>query len=236
MRLAGIEKGGFYPYPNHMAEATTSWFVPLPAGIRGRLLDPCCGEGEIASLLGKLLDCETWGCELFPYRADKAASRLDRCHSAAWENCSLTDESVTLLWLNPPYDDDRHGEEKRLELAFLKSTTPKLVRGGVLAFVVPQRILGLLEVARYLTGHYESITTWRFPDGEYERFKQILLLAQRQQAYAIPSKEEVEAIQALAQTDLSPLDFAPEAVYPLLPAPAAGRSLSAVWTGHPTIW
>ena len=156
MRLAGIEKGGYYPYPPHMAEATASWFIPLPAGTRGRLLDPCAGEGEIASLLGKLLNCETWGCELFPYRAEKAAARMDKCHSAAWESCSLTDESVTLLWLNPPYDDDRHGEEKRLELAFLKSTTPKLVRGGVLAFVIPQRILRLAEIARYLALNQEK--------------------------------------------------------------------------------
>lgn len=70
MRLAGIEKGGYYPYPPHMAEATASWFMPLPAGTRGRILDPCAGEGEIVSLLGKLLNCETWGCELFPYRAE----------------------------------------------------------------------------------------------------------------------------------------------------------------------
>jgi hypothetical protein len=63
-------------------------------------------EGEIAYLLGRLLNCETWGCELFPYRAEKATARMDKCHSAAWESCSLTDESVTLLWLNPPYDDD----------------------------------------------------------------------------------------------------------------------------------
>lgn len=96
MRLAGIEKGGYYPYPPHMAEATASWFIPLPAGTRGRLLDPCAGEGEIASLLGRLLNCETWGCELFPYRAEKAAAQMDKCHSAAWERCSLTDESVTL--------------------------------------------------------------------------------------------------------------------------------------------
>jgi hypothetical protein len=106
MRLAGIEKGGFYPYPPHMAEACKRsgayWFVPLPAGIRGRILDPCAGEGEIADILGKLLNCETWGCELFPYRAEKAAAHMDRCHSAAWESCSFTDESVTLLWLNPP--------------------------------------------------------------------------------------------------------------------------------------
>ncbi|HJX11717.1 MAG TPA: DUF6094 domain-containing protein, partial [Candidatus Binatia bacterium] len=114
--------------PPHMAEVTASWFTPLPAGICGRLFDPCAGEGEIASLLGKLLNCETWGCELFPYRAEKTATRMDRCTSVAWESCSLTDESVTVLWLNPPYDDDRHGQEKRLELAFLKSTTPKLAR------------------------------------------------------------------------------------------------------------
>jgi hypothetical protein len=57
MRLAGIEKGGYYPYPPHMAEATASWFIPPSAGTRGRLLDPCAGEGEIASLLGKLLNC-----------------------------------------------------------------------------------------------------------------------------------------------------------------------------------
>ncbi len=66
MRLAGIEKGGYYPYSPHMAEATASWFIPLPAGTRGRLLDPWADEGEIASLLGKLLNCESWGCELCP--------------------------------------------------------------------------------------------------------------------------------------------------------------------------
>jgi len=63
MRLAGIEKGGYYPYPPPMAEATASWFIPLPAGTRGRLLDPCAGEGEIASLMGRLLNCETLRAE-----------------------------------------------------------------------------------------------------------------------------------------------------------------------------
>ena len=228
MRLAGIEKGGYYPYPPHMAEATASWFIPLPAGTRGRLLDPCCGEGEIASILGKLLNCETWGCELFPYRAEKAAARMDKCHSAAWESCSLTDESVTLLWLNPPYDDDRHGDEKRLELAFLKSTTPKLVRGGVLAFVIPQRILHLAEIARYLASQYERFTVLRFPDGEYERFKQILLLAIRREKYNVPTNEEIEAIQRLAESDLPPLGFAPDPVYPLLPTPLKGAGGRAI--------
>jgi len=211
-----------------MAEATASWCIPHPAGTRGRLLDPCAGEGEIASLLGKLLNCETWGCELFPYRAEKATGRMDKCHSAAWESCSLTDESITLLWCNPPYDDDRHGDEKRLELAFLKSTTPKLARGGVLAFVIPQRILRLAEVARYLASQYERLTVLRFPDGEFERFRQVLLLATRREKYNVPTNDEIEAIQRLAESDLSPLGFAPEPVYPLLPAPLKGAGGRAI--------
>jgi hypothetical protein len=211
-----------------MAEATASWFIPLSAGTRGRLLDPCAGEGEIANLLGKLLSCETWGCELFPYRAEKAAARMDKCHSAAWESCSLTDESVTLLWCNPPYDDDRHGDEKRLEFAFLKSTTPKLVRGGVLAFVIPQRILRLAEIARYLASQYEHLTVLRFPDGEYERFKQILLLATRREKYNVPTNEDVEAIRRLAESNLPALGFASAPVYPLLPAPLKGAGGRAI--------
>jgi hypothetical protein len=71
MRLAGIEKGGFYPYPSHIAEATASWFNPLPAGTRGRLLDPCAGEGENSSLLGKLLNCETWAASCSPTEQSK---------------------------------------------------------------------------------------------------------------------------------------------------------------------
>lgn len=228
MRLAGIEKGGYYPYPSHMAEATASWFIPLAAGTRGRLLDPCAGEGEIANLLGRLLNYETWGCELFPYRAEKAAVRMHKCHSAAWESCSLTDESVTLLWFNPPYDDDRHGDERRLELSFLKSTTPKLVRGGVLAFVIPQRILRMAEIVRYLASQYERLTILRFPDGEYERFKQVLLLATRWEKYNVTTNEEIEEIQPLAESDLPPLDFAPEPVYLLLPAPLKGAGGRAI--------
>ena len=107
MRLAGIEKGGFYPYPPGMAEATASWLFPAPDGGRGRVLDPCAGEGEIAAAMGRLLNCETWGCELFPDRAEKAVERMDKCFATAWESCHLTDESVTVLWLNPPYGAPR---------------------------------------------------------------------------------------------------------------------------------
>jgi hypothetical protein len=43
MRLAGIESGGFYPYPIHLAEACkrsgASWSIPPLALTQARLLD-----------------------------------------------------------------------------------------------------------------------------------------------------------------------------------------------------
>lgn len=228
MRLAGIEKGGFYPYPPNLAEATASFFIPAPEGTRGRLLDPCAGEGEIADVMGKLLRCETWGAELFPARAEKAAARMDKCHATAWQACSLTDESVTVLWLNPPYDDDRHGEDKRLEYSFLKATTPKLVRGGVLVYIVPQRLLDLPEVAKFLVGHYEKLTVRRFPDGEYARFKQITLFAVRRQVYHAPRREDVDGLRALAGTALPPLEPVTAPMYAVLPAPGRGAGGRAI--------
>jgi hypothetical protein len=49
MRLAGIEKGGFYPFPNYIVEAVGVAALPgsssFQAGTRAILLDPCAGEG-----------------------------------------------------------------------------------------------------------------------------------------------------------------------------------------------
>jgi len=39
----------------------------------------------------------------------------------------------------------------------LKSTTPKLVRGGALAYIIPQRILRLPEIARYLASQCKKL-------------------------------------------------------------------------------
>lgn len=71
-----------------------SWSITLPVAILGRILDPCAGEGEIASLLGELLNYEAWGCELFPYRAGKAAFCRDRNHKTACDSDMVYNTSM----------------------------------------------------------------------------------------------------------------------------------------------
>jgi hypothetical protein len=69
------------------------------------------------------------------------------------------------------YDD----ESKRLEHGFLTETSRVLSPGGVLVFIVPQRRLAVS--ARYLAGHFNRLTCYRFPDPEFAAFRQVVVLA-----------------------------------------------------------
>ncbi len=222
MRPPAIEKMGYYPTPNTVLELLKTCVAP--GEVRGRLLDPCAGEGKAAGILGRAFNCLTWGAELSPGRAEKASQVMDRVYNTAWQACGLNDETITVLFLNPPYETDRFDSHKRLEYDFLKSTTTKLVRGGLLIYIIPQKVLGLVEVARLLTNHYECLQAARFPDGEYEAFKQVVVLAYRRKVYRIASDEEILAIQSLATQDLPVLQAQPEPLYHLSAAPERGSN------------
>jgi len=224
MRIPAIEKAGFYPTHDAVVEVIKTYIQPAEAG-QSRLLDPCCGEGRAASILGAALNCQTWGAELSYTRAAQAAAVMDKVHEAAWEACTLAEESVNLLFLNPPYDFDRVEHQGRLEQSFLKSSYAKLVRGGLLVYIVPQKVCALAEVARILAGYFENFTIGRYADSAYG---QVVILAVRSQAYHVPMAEDIENIRAWATTELPVLEPAADPTYTLTPAPvrgAAGRAI-----------
>ncbi|MBN2053804.1 hypothetical protein JW905_02700, partial [bacterium] len=212
MRPPAIEKMGFYATSTHVAELLTTYFKPAETG---RLLDPCAGEGTAASILATALNCQSWGAELSPVRAALAAEKMDRLFNAPWSSCHLTNESITLLFLNPPYSHDRLGDQKRLELEFLKSTTPKLIRGGALVYIVPHALLRDLDVASHLAGYYECLTVYHYPETE---FNQVIVLGVKRQKFKLPSAEEVRQVQAWADVEPPVLEAVAEPVYALLPA------------------
>ncbi len=216
MRPPAIERMGYYPTANHVAELLKTYFKPAESG---RLLDPCAGEGTAASILAKALNCQSWGAELSPARAALAAENMDRLFNTPWGSCHLTSESITLLFLNPPYSHDRLGDHKRLELEFLKSTTPKLIRGGVLIYIVPHPLLRDLDVASHLAGYYENIRIYRYPETG---FNQVIVLATKRVKYKIPSHEEVHQVQAWADVEPPMLVEVDEPLYELQPATDKG--------------
>jgi superfamily II DNA or RNA helicase len=212
MRPPALEKMGYYQTSITVAQLLKKYFKPAESG---RLLDPCAGEGTAASILAKALNCQSWGAELSPARAALASEKMDRLFNTPWGSCHLTGESITLLFLNPPYSHDRLGDQKRLELEFLKSTTPKLIHGGALIYIVPHQLLRDLDVASHLAGYYENITVYRYPETG---FNQVIVLGLKRLKFKMPSNDEVQQIQAWAEIEPPMLEDVVEPLYRLLPA------------------
>ncbi len=219
-RLEAQTKLLYYPTPNRIAELLSHWFkVTGPV----RLADPCCGTGDalrrFANGFGLAYPIETWGVELSHFRAAEAAKVLSRVLPTSFYLLSSTKwspGSVGLMFNNPPYDwsdwkeIDQNGNERRVrhELLFVEGATRKIVAGGHQVIIIPRGILGSEHLlgkamrerfARHVLGWYEKVLIFRFPDGEYEAFKQVVVLALgKRPTYLHPSREAIETICALA--------------------------------------
>ena len=181
-----------------------------------RLLDPCCGQGEaLAYLSGHLGSAHnTWGAELSPERATLSATVLSKVHACAWQSCRVGRGAVSLLLLNPPYDDDPLAKA-RLEQQFLDDSAHALSEGGILIYIVPKAVLGIPHIARHQAARYNDIHIVRFPDADYAAFKQVIVFGVRKARYAAPSDEAVGAITAWSRLSAE--------VLPQLEAQAAPR-------------
>lgn len=216
-RLESVARAGFFPMPPRVTALIARHLRPSVDGGKRviRLLDPCAGTGEAATLLAQALGAESFGIELNAERAAVARHRLDHLlHTSAF-SVRLANGAFSCLFLNPPYDYD--DQSRRLEHAFLTSQTRALCPGGVLVYLVQQ---GQLAVsARYLASHYTGMQVWRFPDPEYAAFRQIVLVARRKPK-AVPDAATQAQLDAWSHADLAPIPDATDGspvVVPSLP-------------------
>ena len=189
MRLAGQAKGGFYPTPTRVSDRIggllhASWQGMSPR-FRDehiiRVLDPCCGDGEavqrtISSMvMDRGMEYEIYGVELHKERAARSMERFEKVLNVDFFTSMIGNESFSMLFLNPPYDED--SEDKRVEHAFLVRATRYLQLGGVLVYIIPRRRLGVS--ARYLSINYSHLQTYYFPEPEREQFDQIVVIGRK---------------------------------------------------------
>jgi hypothetical protein len=191
MRLAGKEKLGFYATPPLSQIRIINFLQGERKGVT-RLLDPCAGYGVAISAATEHLkqlgaNTKSYGVELSDERGPSLRQAVDHGIHGDWANVSMTAQSVSLLWANPPYDqemisseDVEKGEKsQRMEYRFLQSSMPKLAYDGVLVYIVPLHILQTKRYASYICNHFRDIRIYRFPDEEYDAYKQVVLFAYR---------------------------------------------------------
>ena len=113
-----------------------------------RLFDPCAGDGTALAYLAESLtdqgaSVETYGVEIEAGRATGAGERLDCVIQGDFRRTSVSHRSMSLALLNPPYSNT--GGEQSLEKTIIRRTLPYLVEGGVIALVIPDRLLAWAE-------------------------------------------------------------------------------------------
>ena len=113
-----------------------------------RLFDPCAGDGAALAYLASALTVkgatvETYGVEIEEGRANTAGDRLNCVIQGDFRRTAISHRSISLALLNPPYDNT--GGEQSLEKTIIRRTLPYLVEGGVIALVVPERLLAWAE-------------------------------------------------------------------------------------------
>src|SRR3972149_3150544 len=86
------------------------------------------------------------------------------------------------------------------------------------------------RLARHLFGWYEEVKLFRFPDGEYERFKQVVVLAcNKRQKYQPPRKEQLDSLTIYVD-ETQPIEVLPRGNGQFLIPPVPAGKANFVYT------
>ena len=175
MRLAGRLKLGFYPLPTKEAERIS---IRLQYPEEFAALDPCVGDGVAFSHLLGTAKAHAYGIEIDALRAEQAGKRGIQVIQANAMDVRCPADSLSLLYLNPPYDFEIGQQgNKRLELVFLEHTYRWLKPKGVLVFVLPRQQLKVC--ARLLAEQFNGFRLYLLTEAECIKYEQVVVLALR---------------------------------------------------------
>jgi hypothetical protein len=187
MRPHGQTKLGFFPLPIAEAKRLKNW---LTFQDQFSALDPCVGNGSAFKTLLNGAAARLYGIEIDTDRSEQArVLGIDTLHADATDvRCQA--ESISLLYLNPPYDwECGESNNQRLEYVFLEHTYRWLKPTGILILIIPQQ--RLVKCARLLAEQFSNVQVLKLTEPECLQYQQIVVLASRRKRNARLSDAEL---------------------------------------------
>jgi Uncharacterised methyltransferase family (DUF6094) len=215
MRSAGRLILGFYPLPLDEALRLRQ-HLSFPVG-KFSAIDPCVGDGVAFETLLEGSQSRRYGIEIDALRSQQAQDRNIQVIRGDALEVRCPADSLSLLYLNPPYDFEVGAEgNKRFEELFLRHTFRWLKRSGVLVFVIPQRQLD--RCSSLLAEHFLDIRVFRLTSAASVQYGQVGVLAVRRSARQTQTDRQhramVEHLNGLAHAvELPSLTEIPESRY-----------------------
>jgi hypothetical protein len=219
VRPHGKTKLGFFPLPTAEAERLRNcltFFQEFSA------VDPCVGDGVAFARLSNGAEAHRYGIEIDANRAEQARVLGIETLQANAMDVRCPAESISVLYLNPPYDlEVGQTNNQRLELVFLEHTYRWLKPGGVLVLVIPQP--QLKPCARILGEHFADLTVYRLTEPASVQYKQVIVLGRRRKRHQhLRDSELLESVRWLEmlawKPDLQILTESPAVRYEVPPS------------------
>ena len=175
MRIEGRVRLGYFPLPLPEAERIRQHLQLTPGFVA---LDPCAGEGHALAAITTGVEGHSCGIELDAYRAEQAAARAEQVIHASAFDVHCPAESISLLYLNPPYDFEiSEDKNERMERVFLRHTYRWLKPGGVLVLVIP--CASLADCSEILAWNFKDTCVYALTEPECVKYSQVVLFGVR---------------------------------------------------------
>lgn len=178
------------------------------------VLEPSIGDGSAVIACtdaDKNPNIKIFGVELNDTVAESTANNpyVTECLKADFlEGVRIRNNAFSFCFGNPPYLNDTLDGEKgaRMERSFLEKVTYYLAKDGILVWIIPYHVYIEESYFRYVQSRYEVLHTYKFLEYEFEKYKQVVIVARKKKMSEILSKENLGNLLSA----VTPLEKVPE--------------------------